>query len=137
MEFVLEPIGIVHSPYLSREHAPRQGRSSDTLSDIVIDKKYLPGLRDIGYHPHLVVLTWLDRADRTVLLATPPGQGSEYGVFATRSPDRPNPIGICVVDVIEIKGGRIRVHGLDAVDGTPVLDIKPYIAEIDCVKAGK
>lgn len=77
------------------------------------------------------MLCWFDRSDRTVLRATPPHNPVEHGVFATRSPNRPNPISLSLVDVINITGGTIRVRGLEALDGTPVLDIKPYSEEID------
>ena len=78
------------------------------------------------------MLCWFDRADRTVLRSTRHLNTVENDVFATRSPNRPNPISLSLVDVIDITGGRIRVRGLEALDGTPVLDIKPYSAEIDC-----
>jgi len=113
--------------------APHQGRFSDHESEIVIDDVFEAGLADIEHHPHLIVLCWFDRADRTALTATPPHLQTEHGVFATRSPNRPNPIGFCVVDLIERKGRILRVRGLDAIDGTPVLDIKPYSREIDCI----
>ena len=81
---------------------------------------------------HLWVLCWFDRADRTVLRAIPPGTSAEKGVFAIRSPDRPNPVSLCMVDLLEVKDGVLKVLGLDAFDGTPVIDIKVYSAEIDC-----
>src|SRR5512137_1970003 len=83
----LHPVGYVRSPYKTRGDAPRQGRLSDTISEIVIDEKYRPALWQIEKMKHLWVLCWFDRADRTVLRATPPGAFSEKGVFAIRSPD--------------------------------------------------
>jgi tRNA-Thr(GGU) m(6)t(6)A37 methyltransferase TsaA len=130
----IRPIGYVKSPYREREDAPRQGRLSDTVSEIVIDEQYLSGLEDIEKKSHLIVLLWFDRADRTMLRATPPKEKSEHGVFATRSPNRPNPIAFSVVDLLRREGNTLFVRGLDALDGTPVLDIKPYYPEIDCVK---
>jgi len=132
-EFILHPIGTVHSPYQSVDDAPRQGRISENVSTIIIHKPYRPGLRDLLQYSHLVVLIWFDRADRTLLTATPPHTGIEHGVFATRSPHRPNPIGMCIVDLIAFREGALSVRGLDAIEGTPVLDIKPYMPEIDCV----
>jgi tRNA-Thr(GGU) m(6)t(6)A37 methyltransferase TsaA len=134
MSFELEPIGFVVSPYRGRGDAPRQGRLSPAESEIVIREEYLPGLSDLGKYPHLIVLSWFDRADRSVLKAIPPHLGIEQGVFATRSPDRPNPVGLGVVDLVKIDGPRLLVRGLDSIDGTPVIDIKPYITEIDCVR---
>mgnify|MGYP001258113837 CR=1 FL=1 len=130
----IRPIGYVKSPYREREDAPRQGRLSDTVSEIVIDEQYLSGLEDIEKKSHLIVLLWFDRADRRMLRATPPKEKSEHGVFATRSPNRPNPIAFSVVDLIGREGNTLFVRGLDALDGTPVVDIKPYYPEIDCVK---
>lgn len=131
MSIELYPVGHVRSPYRQREDAPRQGRLSETVSEIVIDPPYLPGLFRIGEKKHLIVLCWFDRADRTVLRVTPPHNPVEHGVFATRSPDRPNPVALSVVELIEANGSVLRVRGLDALDGTPVIDIKPYAAEID------
>lgn len=131
---ILRPIGIIHSPYLRREDAPRQGRLSDRESTIEVMPAYTEGLHDVEDHPHLIVLYWLDRANRDTLKATPPGTGTEHGVFATRSPDRPNPVGFAVVDLIRRNGNSLVVRGLDALDGTPLLDLKPYSAGIDCIR---
>jgi formylmethanofuran dehydrogenase subunit E len=133
----LRPIGFVRSPYKTLSEAPQQGRDSDQESEIVIDEEYVTGLKDIDYHPHLIVLCWFDRADRARLTATPPHLSTEHGVFATRSPNRPNPIGFCIVDLLKRDGRTLRVRGLDALDGTPVLDIKPYSRGIDCVPGSK
>ena len=130
----IHPIGHVHSPYKTKGDAPRQGRLSDTISEIVIDEKYRPALWQIEGKKHLWILCWFDRADRTVLRAIPPGTSAENGVFAIRSPDRPNPVSLCMVDLIGAKDGILKVRGLDAFDGTPVIDIKVYSAEIDCAR---
>jgi tRNA-Thr(GGU) m(6)t(6)A37 methyltransferase TsaA len=123
----------VRSPYKEKKDAPRQGRLSDTVSEIVIDERYLPGLEGVEMRSHLIVLSWFDRADRTLFRATPPHRKVEHGVFATRSPDRPNPIAFSVVDLLGRDGNILRVRGLDALDGTPIVDIKPYSPDIDCV----
>ena len=130
----LKPIGVIHSPYLRRGDAPRQGRLSDRESVIEVFPAYAEGLQDVEFHLHLIVLYWLDRSDRATLKATPPGTGREHGVFATRSPDRPNPIGFAVADLLHRDGNRLVVRGLDALDGTPLLDLKPFSAATDCVK---
>jgi tRNA (adenine37-N6)-methyltransferase len=127
------PIGVVRSPYKARREAPRQGRLTETVSEIHIFDAYVPGLQDIEKSSHLIVLYWLDRAEREILFATPPGETRERGVFSTRSPARPNPIGFGVVDLIRREGAVLVVSGFDALDGTPVLDIKPYSPEIDCI----
>jgi tRNA-Thr(GGU) m(6)t(6)A37 methyltransferase TsaA len=132
--FVVTPIGTIRSPYQIREDAPRQGRFSDALVALEILPEFTEGLNDVDQQPHLIVLYWLDRSNRTALKAIPPHTGIEHGVFATRSPDRPNPIGICIVELVRREGNQLFVRGLDALDGTPLLDIKPYSAAIDSVK---
>jgi tRNA-Thr(GGU) m(6)t(6)A37 methyltransferase TsaA len=91
-------------------------------------------LQDIEKEPHYIVLYWLNRSDRNKLKVIPPHTRIEHGVFATRSPDRPNPIGICIVELVGREGNLLFVRGLDAIDGTPLLDIKPYSADLDSVK---
>jgi len=127
------PIGVVRSPYRVRGDAPRQGRLADTIAEIHIHDAYIAGLENVERSSHLIVLYWLDRAERGELRATPPGEERERGVFSTRSPARPNPLGIGIVDLVRREGGILVVRGLDALDGTPVLDIKPYSPEIDCI----
>ena len=132
MDFVLHPIGIVRSPYKTRDDAPHQGRNSDTISEIIISKEYLPGLFRLDELKFIYVLCWFDRSDRSVLRVNPPHRPGERGVFTSRSPDRPNPIALSLVELIGIgEDGVIKVRGLDALDGTPVLDIKLYSDEID------
>ncbi|MCC7565155.1 MAG: tRNA (N6-threonylcarbamoyladenosine(37)-N6)-methyltransferase TrmO [Methanomicrobiaceae archaeon] len=131
------PIGVIRSPYTGQKAAPRQGRLSDALSEIIVFDEYAPALRGIERRSHLIVLYWLDQADRSLLIAVPPGQDEEFGVFSIRSPSRPNPIGFAVVDLIRRDGTRLTVRGLDAFDGTPVLDIKTYSAEFDCIPEAK
>jgi formylmethanofuran dehydrogenase subunit E len=133
-KFELVPIGMIHSSYQKKVAAPHQGRLSTATSEIEIFPDYADGLKDIAQRPHLIILYWLDRADRHTLTAIPPHSRKEHGVFATRSPNRPNPIGLAVIDLLGINGDRLIVRGLDAFEGTPVLDIKPYSPEIDCVK---
>jgi len=132
--FALTPVGIIHLPFRELGDAPRQGRFSDVECIIEILAEFTEGLQDVEHHPHLIILYWLDRSDRTVLRSTPPQTEIENGVFATRSPNRPNPIGYGVVDLIRREGNRLFVRGLDALDGTPVLDIKPYLVGIDFIK---
>ena len=130
----LHPVGYVRSPYKVKGDAPRQGRFSETIAEIVITEQYRPALWQIEGRKHLWVLCWFDRADRTVLRAIPPGAVSEKGVFAIRSPDRPNPVSLCLVDLLAVRDNVLEVRGLDAFDGTPVIDIKTYSPEIDCAR---
>ena len=114
----LRPIGIVSSPYKSPEEAPRQGAGRAEVSRILLDEGPEGVLADLN-GGRAVVLYWLHRADRTVVFSRERGKG----VFATRGQDRPNPIGIALVEVLGVEGREVRVRHLDAIDGTPVLDI--------------
>jgi len=134
MQFSIKPIGVIRSPYKDMDQAPHQGRFSKEIAEIEIFPEFEEGLKDIETCSHLIVLYWLDRARRDTLTAVPPHDGKEHGVFATRSPHRPNPIGFAVVELLERRGRVLRVKGLDALDKTPVIDIKPYSSEIDCIE---
>jgi tRNA-Thr(GGU) m(6)t(6)A37 methyltransferase TsaA len=125
----LSPIGVVESPLTDPATAPKQGREGAPEAWLAIRPEVAEGLDGIGAGDEVIVLTWLDRADRSVLRVHPRDDLSnpQRGVFSTRSSDRPNPIGLHVVDVLEIDGARLRVRPLEAVDGTPVLDLKPVI----------
>lgn len=127
----LAPIGRVSSPLTDLAAAPKQGDEGAPEAWIVLSPAVAAGLEGIAAGDELVVLTWLDRASRNVLRVHPRGDASRppQGVFATRSPDRPNPIGLHRVEVAEIDGTRLRVRGLEAIDGTPVLDLKPVLSE--------
>lgn len=127
----LKKIGVIHSPYKARSEAPFQGRHSTEICEVEVFDEFLPGLTDVEGCTHLILLYWLDRADRSMLRAFPPHDGKEHGVFATRSPNRPNPIGVGIVELLAVEGKRLKVRGLDALDGTPLIDIKPYFSEID------
>lgn len=124
--FTLRGIGRVVSPLTSASDAPKQGHEGAPDAWIVIEPAYLPGIRGLQPGGRLVILTWLHQADRTVLEVHPRDNPANplTGVFGTRSADRPNPIGLHPVTLHEIAGNRIRVGPLEAVDGTPVLDIK-------------
>jgi tRNA-Thr(GGU) m(6)t(6)A37 methyltransferase TsaA len=129
----LRPIGRVHSPLVDLDAAPRQGDEGAPEAELVIDTAFVTGLAGIEPGDELVVLTWLDRASRDVLAVHPRGDTDRppQGVFATRSPHRPNPIGLHQVAVVAIADHVVVVRDLEAVDGTPVLDIKPVLGPID------
>ena len=128
---VLFPMGVIHTPYKRREDIPRQGRLSEEICQIEVFPEYKLGLKDIEQCTHLFILFWLHLGDRKRLLATPPTSKGEHGVFATRSPNRPNPIAIDIVKLLGIEGNRLTVKGMDALDSSVLLDIKPYSAEMD------
>jgi tRNA-Thr(GGU) m(6)t(6)A37 methyltransferase TsaA len=129
----LVAIGAVHSPLKDRDSAPKQGDEGAPEAWLVFEDAVAGGLEGIAADDELLVLTWLDRARRDVLRVHPRGDVSsrEQGVFNTRSPDRPNPIGLHRVTVLAIEGTRLRVRDLEALDGTPIVDVKPLLRTID------
>ena len=131
--FELHPIGRVRSPISSREQAPKQGDEGAPEAWLEIDAAVAEAARHLRVGEEVILLTWLDRADRSVLSVHPRGDERRplTGVFSTRSPDRPNPIGLHRVTILEIAGGlRFRVSGLEALDGTPILDLKAVLGRV-------
>lgn len=126
----LVPIGRVESPLTDLAAAPRQPDEGAPPAWLVLDASVHDGMRDLQVGDVVVVVTWLDRADREVLAVHPRDDQARplTGVFSTRSPDRPNPIGLHEVEITGIDGARIAVRGIEALHGTPVLDIKPVLA---------
>jgi len=122
-------IGIIHSPYSSGDEAPRQGSSE--VCEIEIFEQYKEGLQDIEGFSHLHVCYWLHESQGFRLVVKTPWDEKPHGLFATRSPHRVNPIAYAVVELLERNDNILRVRGLDAIEGTPVLDVKPYIPRID------
>jgi tRNA-Thr(GGU) m(6)t(6)A37 methyltransferase TsaA len=125
----LRPIGRVVSPLTDRAAALRQGDEGAPDAWLELDPVFAAGLADVAAGQRLVLLTWLDRGDRDVLTVHPRGDAGRppTGVFSTRSPDRPNPIGLHTVRVLAVEGTRVQVGDLEALDGTPVLDLKPVL----------
>ena len=123
------PVGRVESPLTERDQAPRQGDEGAPPAWLVFQPAVADAIRDLQAGQEIIVLTWLDRADRDVLVTRPRDdpQRPMLGVFSTRSPDRPNPIGLHRVLIHTVAGLRILVHGLEALDGTPVIDVKPVL----------
>ena len=126
----LTAIARVESPLTDPAAAPKQGDEGAPDAWLVFEPAVLDGLEGLREGDELIVLTWLDRARRDVLRVHPRGDPSrpQQGVFNTRSPDRPNPIGLHRVEILAIDGTRIRVRNLEAVDGTPVVDVKPVLS---------
>ena len=129
VDLSLVPIGRVESPLTDPAVAPKQGHEGAPEAFLVLDASVLEGLEGMAPGARVIVLTWLDRARRDVLRVHPRDdlRNPERGVFSTRSADRPNPIGLHEVEVLSIDGNRVRVRDLEAVDGTPVLDLKPVL----------
>jgi len=149
-EFVVRPIGVVRSALKDPADAPKQGALTGQEAEIIVDPAYLPALDglerrvaaaentdfgDGGYRKggKIIVICWMDRADRGRLKVHPQGQEElpERGVFSTRSPHRPNPVSLHTVTLLSIEGNVLRVRGMDAIDGTPVVDIKSHSPELD------
>ena len=132
-EYAVRSIGVVRSGLVSRAHAPRQPDEGAPSADVVFDESVVPALAGIAVGDRLELLTWLHLADRSTLTTYPRGDTARplTGVFATRSPDRPNPVGLHTVTVTAVDGNVVRVDGLEAVDGTPVIDLKPALGFVD------
>jgi tRNA-Thr(GGU) m(6)t(6)A37 methyltransferase TsaA len=127
--FEVTAIGVVESPLTDPAAAPKQGIEGSPEAWLVFEPAVLEALQDIRPGDRVIVLTWLDRARRDVLRVHPRDDAAKplTGVFSTRSADRPNPIGLHEVEILEVDGGRFRVADLEAVDGTPVVDVKPVL----------
>jgi len=129
--FSMRSIGVVRSPYRDTSEIPKgPGARHDAEGTIEIDADLAAGLADIEGFSHLYVVWVFDRSETCELQGTPPTDDRPHGVFATRSPFRPNPIGLTVVRLLRREGTRLRVKGVDMLDGTPVLDVKPYLSSV-------
>jgi len=129
--FDMQPIGSVRGPYRSTQDVPKGlGAKQEAEGVLEIQEEFEEGLLDIEGFSHLFVIWEFDRADGYSLVGTPPSDDRPHGVFATRSPRRPNPIGLTVVELLSRDGRRLHVRGIDMLDGTPILDIKPYLSSV-------
>jgi tRNA-Thr(GGU) m(6)t(6)A37 methyltransferase TsaA len=126
-------IGRIHTPWARREDCPKNARESEAVCTIELDARWAPALKDVETCSHLVVLYWMDKARRDLVLQVPRHYGEQRGTFALRSPARPNPIAISVVRLLKVEGNKLSVVGLDCLDGTALLDLKPYFASTDSV----
>ena len=132
-QFTVSPIGRVESSLVDTEAAPKQGHEGAPDAWLEFDPDLGEGLRDLQVGTEIILLTWLDRARRDVLVVHPRDDPAnpETGVFSTRSADRPNPIGLHRVEILDIDGTRLRIRNLEAVDGTPIVDVKPVLPTSD------
>jgi tRNA-Thr(GGU) m(6)t(6)A37 methyltransferase TsaA len=129
--FTSRPIGFVSSPYKETREIPKGlGAKHEADGGLTILPEFEAGLTDIEGFSHLIVLWEFDRSEGFALLGTPPFDDRPHGVFATRSPRRPNPIGLTIVELLRREGCALHVKGIDMLDGTPVLDIKPLLSSI-------
>lgn len=131
MLFSMQPIGYVKSPYRNTSEIPKGlGAKHEAKGMLEIRAEFEPGLQDIEGFSHLYVIWAFDRSEGFSLVVTPRSDDRQHGVFATRSPRRPNPIGLTVVEFLGREGPALRVSGIDMLDGTPILDIKPYLSSV-------
>lgn len=130
---VVSPIGRLRTPWKTTSECPRNGRRGDVPQcRVEVDDAFVAGLKDLDGYSHLILLYWLDRAGAPEMVFTPPNDSQPRGMFATRTPRRPNPIGLSVVKLEGFAApGVLLVRYLDCVDGTPLIDIKPYLPSTD------
>ena len=129
--FSTQPIGYVRSLYKDTREIPKGlGAKHEAEGVLELHPEFAPGLMDIEGFSRLIVLWEFDRSEGCSLVVTPPSDDRPHGVFATRSPRRPNPIGLTVVELMSREGPVLRVRGIDMLDGTPILDIKPYLSNV-------
>jgi len=126
-------IGRIRTPWTERKQCPKNARESDAICTVELEARWILALKDVASCSHLVLLYWMDRSARNIVLQVPSHYGVQRGTFALRSPARPNPIAMSVVKLHGIEGNKLSVSGLDCLDGTPLLDIKPYFASTDSV----
>jgi tRNA-Thr(GGU) m(6)t(6)A37 methyltransferase TsaA len=125
-------IGRIRTPWTRRDQCPKNARGSDAECTIELDERYAAALDGVATCTHIVVLYFMDRARRDLLVQAP-RHGERRGTFALRSPVRPNPIAMSVARLVRVDGTKLTVVGLDCLDGTPLIDIKPYFASVDSV----
>jgi tRNA-Thr(GGU) m(6)t(6)A37 methyltransferase TsaA len=126
-------IGRIRTPWRTRDECPKNARESDAVCTIEVDPGFGAALKGVETCSHMLVLYWMDQARRDLVVQAPRHYGEPRGTFALRSPVRPNPIAASVVKLVAVDGPRLSVVGLDCLDGTPLLDLKPYFASTDAV----
>jgi len=131
-DITIEPIGVIHTPFTINDKLPRQGRfSEETEGYIELDSKFKEGLLDLDTFTHIILIFYFHESKFYDLVQKPKRDNKPHGIFATRTPQRPTSIGITTVKLKSIKNNIIEFFGADMIDGTPLLDIKPYIPDID------
>ena len=128
---IIRPIGVIHSPYEKKEEIPCQGYKHEETGVVEVFPQYAEGLKDVDGFSHLILVYFFHKAEKAKLLAKPFLDDQLKGIFAIRGPSRPNHIGLTVVKLLNIKGNHLNVANIDCLDGTPLLDIKPYVPQFD------
>ncbi len=130
-EWIMRPIGYIQSPYTDTQQVPKGLGTKHTMEGVLeVMSEFEPGLQDIESFSHLLIIWVFHQSQGCELIGKPPSDDSPHGVFATRSPRRPNPIGLTAVELLRREGNLLYLRGVDMLDGTPVLDIKPYTSSI-------
>jgi len=124
-------IGRIRTPFKSRAECPKNTAQSEAIGHVELDARYAAGLQDLGLYSHVILLYWMDQARRDLIQQVPAHLTVPRGTFALRSPVRPNPIALAAVELLQIEGTTLTVRNVDCIDGTPLLDIKPYFASVD------
>ena len=131
MEFVMRPIGEIHTPFVDERDTPIQASRSTAIGQVEVYPAYVAGLRDLDGFSHIILIYAFHRSQDYTLMVTPFLDDQERGLFSTRYPARPNPIGLSTVRLLSIHDHVLEIEGADMLDGTPLLDIKPYVPEFD------
>jgi tRNA-Thr(GGU) m(6)t(6)A37 methyltransferase TsaA len=131
MDFTLQPIGIIHSPHTDKKQTPIQPTRSQAVGRIEVFPEFMDGLDGLDGFSHIILLYIFDRSDGFSLRVQPFLDDRTHGVFATRYPYRPNPLGLSIVRLLKRDGALLEIEGVDVLDGTPLLDIKPYVPDFD------
>jgi tRNA-Thr(GGU) m(6)t(6)A37 methyltransferase TsaA len=139
MEFIMKPIGIIHSPFSDKKQTPIQPTRSDAAGTVEVFPEFTDGLRDLEGFSHIILLYVFHESGEYTLMVKPFLDDKQHGLFTTRYPCRPNPIGISIVRLLSCQKNILNIHGVDVLEGTPLLDIKPYVPDFDVrteVKSG-
>jgi tRNA-Thr(GGU) m(6)t(6)A37 methyltransferase TsaA len=131
MDITLSPIGFIHTPFSDPAQAPIQASRSTALGQVEVFSQFAAGLHDLDEFSHIFLLYFIDCPQGYSLNVTPFLDDQQHGIFATRYPCRPNPIGLSLVRLLRVDGNHLDIEGIDMLDGTPLLDIKPYVPEFD------
>jgi tRNA-Thr(GGU) m(6)t(6)A37 methyltransferase TsaA len=131
MEFIMHPIGVIHSPFTEKDQTPIQASRSRATGLVEVHPEFADGLKDIEEISHIYLLYAFHQSTGYTLQVKPFLDDREHGLFATRYPRRPNPLGISIVRLLSRQGNALTVEGIDVLDGTPLLDIKPYVPDFD------
>lgn len=127
----VRPIGTIKTPIVQSAAAPIQASRSEVTGEAVIEDEYIRGLESLVGFSHIILLYWFHNAKPSAMMVKPYLDSREHGLFSTRAPSRPNPIGLSIVELLEVEGNVLRFRGADMLDGSPLIDIKPFVPEFD------